>query len=555
MFNSANPPNPAVVFFYNQLGEFVNGESCVQNAIDNANDSSIPINPVCAQLGCTKDSTSTACLAKIPGGFQLSDGCVQGSDNTQVTYNPYCDPCCQPASIPNPGGKPNPRLLRPASCTNGDSECMTNNPYGYPDIYDPTFQNYQDQVSFLAQFGRDQQLIPKTANPQLPLTVMTPNVAPATGIPVIQFPDGIYSFFWDMNSFSPQVDSISLVNTAAGLPTLTPAEKHWCTTTVASGYTAPTGAVALTQLGTAKTPFSLPYACSGKDCCVNFLPDSIGGADSSTVSLSITVGTAPAAWQIEVSKNGDTLAVPANNSVGLLVGTDSFQIGSSDADTSSTVTYSFAGPHTYTLSSKTSPNYETPTANASLGLYVLTANATTAAGVSSTASNTITIAGMNVSPVTNTGSTAGSPIVLSATASEGNNGTISKVTFYNGSTVIGVGTLGSSGTMTAPCTCKGSCTVGGACAATGTCACDAGVTCSGTGTACSGSGETTYPASGYTYPSWAPAAGTYSITAVATDAKGISVTGPATSIVISPASSGSSSGSGSGGGSGSGSGA
>ena len=207
------PPIPQVVFFYDSLGELMNGESCDQNANDVSLFGAAP-NPACANLDCSNNPSDPACQVKIPNGFQLNDACAVDSNPGDSIYNPYCDPCCQVASVPdsaycasgstsctfNPM-HPNPNIsVRPSSCLSGDSNCSTNNPYGssYLDIYDPTYQNYATGISFLAQFGRDQQMGPFT-------TSLTPQGSPTNGA---YFPNGIYPFFWLMNYYSPEVDNI-----------------------------------------------------------------------------------------------------------------------------------------------------------------------------------------------------------------------------------------------------------------------------------------------------------------------------------------------------------
>ena len=279
---------PQVVFFYNQLGELMNGETCAQSAIDHCLDPGIAINPACASAGlnctvnnyCEQSSSDPACQMKIPNGFQLNDACAD-SNPASPTYNPYCDPCCQPVNVPNPlyctpnaaspqaGTGPctgttstgatctcNPLQppylsLRPSTCNQSavPPHCLINNPYGgaasqYSLLYDPTYQEYANNLSFLDQFGRDQQMGPFT-------TSLTPQ-----GL----FPNGIYPFFWLMKDYSPEVDNIVSTN-------LQSSQSHWCTAAMAP-YTAPTGYPDLAQL-------SLPYACSGQDCCVSYLANSV----------------------------------------------------------------------------------------------------------------------------------------------------------------------------------------------------------------------------------------------------------------------------------------
>ena len=306
------PPIPQVVFFYNQLGELMNGETCTQNAIDNCLNSSIPLNPQCpsdcavsnpyaTKNSCTATSSDPVCQLKIPNGFQLNDACVD-SNPSSPTYNPYCDPCCQPAGMLNPmycspnnsssstttstssttctGLLPDgttscncdplvPQYIsmRPSNCDQSASpaQCLKNNPYGsttanpYTLLYDPAYQEYSNGLSFLDQFGRDQQMGPFT-------TSLTPQ-----GL----FPNGIYSFFWLMKDYSPEVDNIVSTN-------LQSSQSHWCAAATAPGYTAPAGYSDLVQL-------SLPYACSGQDCCVNGLANSVTSGIP-TITTSATPG-------------------------------------------------------------------------------------------------------------------------------------------------------------------------------------------------------------------------------------------------------------------------
>ncbi len=242
-------PIPQVQFFYDQLNELMNGESCAQNESDYASyPGIITLNPACAGLDCINNPANPACQVKIPNGFQLHDACTGSDFKNTATYSPYCDPCCQQQCVP--GSNPC-KLLRPppSVCPSGDSNCGINNPYGssYPDIYDPSFQNYAVGLSFLDQFGRDQQIGPFTS--LTPREVLPPGTF---------FPNGIYPFFWLMNDYSPEVDNINPGS-------LQPAQYHWCT---APAYTPPAGYLDLAQL-------SLPYSCSGQDCCVNYLPNSV----------------------------------------------------------------------------------------------------------------------------------------------------------------------------------------------------------------------------------------------------------------------------------------
>jgi hypothetical protein len=345
---------PQVGFFYNQLGEFVNGESCLQNA---ENVSQYPgvfkVNPACGCLGayCIQDPIDPVCQMKIPDtitcaqdakaascnsnvvlnsscpadcgganptdpacqkligtGFQLNDQCPANSDPNSATYNPYCDPCCQQLSVPDPlysAGNPlhsQPNIsIRPSNCPQDTSaygapaQCLTNNPYGgaasqYTLLYDPTYQNYANGKSFLAQFGRDQQM-PTSGEPPFSGGLTTQGL----------FPNGIYPFFWLMKDYSPEVDTILATSS------LTASQDHWCvagkTITPLNSGTAvtvpsvltPTGYVDLAQLtdlsSASASSFQLPYTCSGLDCCVNYLAAGISGSNvlASSINNPVTI--------------------------------------------------------------------------------------------------------------------------------------------------------------------------------------------------------------------------------------------------------------------------
>ena len=255
------PTIPQVAFFYGQLGELMNGETCDQNETDYASyPGVITLNPACQSLGsqhCINDPIDPACQIKIPNVFQLNDACTGSDPANTATYNPYCDPCCQLLTV-------NGKALRPSNCSADTSafgapvQCLTNNPYGGGSsqrtlLYDPAFQNYAAGLSFLDQFGRDQQMGPFT-------TSLTPQGSPSNGT---FFPNGIYPFFWLMNNYSPEVDNINSGN-------LQSSQVHWCAAggSIPSSGTPPAGYSDLTQL-------SLPYSCSGQDCCVNYLPNKI----------------------------------------------------------------------------------------------------------------------------------------------------------------------------------------------------------------------------------------------------------------------------------------
>ena len=293
------------------------------------------------------------CQQKIPNGFQLSDACAANSDPGTSNYTPYCDPCCQPlviyqAATGTPGQSgytpASYQSLRPTSCypytdpiinyptvcfskptskgcacsqagtdpnvatLSGSikcndpppgGECTTNNPYGsgYPYIYDSTFQNYNNGISFLGQFGRDQQM-----TSSLPLTSMGPNqIFPTSNANGGEyFPNGIYPFFWYMKHYSPEVDKIL---NAAGSTTVGDDQAHWCVSKKIQGginiqpFTPPPGYSDLVQLtdaqSTTHSAFDLPYTCSGQNCCVNHLSSSASAGNAIATSSSIKITVSP----------------------------------------------------------------------------------------------------------------------------------------------------------------------------------------------------------------------------------------------------------------------
>jgi hypothetical protein len=369
MLNDAYPPNQYVEFFYNELGAFMNNQTCALNATEHAYSAAVPLdpacNPICTQYptyatcqslvpstiscnmyaseasnsypsilpnpacpaDCGPDSTDTACnsiMVPNPLSFQLNDACNNAS-------NPYCNPCCKPPFVLDPlykSGSPNKthptqyKAVRPSYCSippdcnptdpsfsaNATdcvpSQCLTNNPYNpygsYPYIYDPAYQNYTMGISFLDQFGRDQQFSITGEPPFVPMTAQG-NANAGT-----LFPNGIYPFFWLMKDYSPQVD-----NNKLQYNNLSPSQVHWCVPGTGSGgngvepsssvagYTAPdpntlSAYPDLNQLtdksSTISSPFQLPYTCSGPDCCVNYLSGSISvSASSPSTAVPITV--------------------------------------------------------------------------------------------------------------------------------------------------------------------------------------------------------------------------------------------------------------------------
>jgi len=373
-------PIPQINYFYNQLGEFLNGETCAENASDHSVDSNIPINPACNALDnspivsanpycfnaaqtasnyCLSCATDPACQMKISNyetcaqnavdhssnagipinaacpndcilpanastaacqqlvqsflSFQLNDACPANS-TPGGTYNPYCDPCCQILNVPNPAYsssnplQPKYKSIRPSSCPLPPgcdpknpsaancipAECASNNPYGgstYPYLYDSSYQNYPDQLSFLAQYGRDVQTLPETST--------TASGARPILASMGAFPNGIYPFFWKMKDFSLEVDNINNLSTTPlatnfSLPS-SQGLLHWCTASVeplTPSYTAPAGFPDLVQLGAANSPYALSaYTCSGFDCCVNYLPDGVTSLVPVTAGpITLTVG-------------------------------------------------------------------------------------------------------------------------------------------------------------------------------------------------------------------------------------------------------------------------
>ena len=487
MLNGTHHALAGVQFFYDQLDELVNGATCGQKQTDNY-DHGIPVPQTCQDLGimpftnnssprvacgavvsgvkntcpeelptapgvaavdCVTDAVTynPLCQQKVPGGFQLSDQSVP-SGSSGSAYSPYTDPCCQVATLPNPGGKPDPKPIRPSSCTS-DAQCSMNNPYypynsSYLDIYDSNFQNYPDQVSFLAKYGRDQQLIPATP-PPLPLKAVTPDVEPLTGTPVIQFPNGIYSFFWEMTGYSPRVDAIDPTSATAPLKATSP-ELHWCvgnasvtgsgtnpTTATIPAFTPPAGFSVLNQL-------TLPYKCTGKDCCVNYLPDAISSMSQATALTQITVGTTVSGATVTLTLSGGKTSGSAYvvqvNSPGKLTGkaTESgggFTNGSfydDDGVLYSETPSSTSSPYTFTFTT-------TPPQPDTRHVY---AQATDTSGVTvKSATQTVIFSAVPSVVITNPGSvTAGTTVNLSVSASE-TGGTISSVNITGGSACTG----------------------------------------------------------------------------------------------------------------------
>ena len=311
------PDIPQVVYFYNQLDELMNGKTCVQNEQDASAAASFGLgvgveqgcldiaanycnspagiaycssqNPPitnCQEVYCIKTpagQADPACQAKIPGFYQINDACAANSNPANAKYNPYCDPCCQ-EDVQDPLYNPkNPLHMnqyiskKPEYCKNApfdaSPQCYKNNPFNspgnmdsqYPSLYDPTYQNYNNQKnpSLLDLLGRDMQLGPFTD-------------LKAQG----DFPNGIFPFFWLTKHYNLEVDKMN-----NDIGNLQSSELHWCDKKVAGVYTPPTGYPSLTQLSLT--------SCTGAGCCVGDLADSVvNGVPTASTNVKIdTVGT------------------------------------------------------------------------------------------------------------------------------------------------------------------------------------------------------------------------------------------------------------------------
>ncbi|MBF0571208.1 MAG: hypothetical protein HQL12_04990 [Candidatus Omnitrophica bacterium] len=435
---------PQVVLFYNQLKEFMSGATCLQNYTDNQT-SAIPINSSCIDPGsgksyCAANSSDPACTQKIPSlitctqnayensldstiplnffcpadclssspanptackllvsnaaSFQLSDPCTD-SDSSLPTYNPYCDPCCQTDTAAN-----NTKSPRPSYCpqTGVPGQCKTNNPYGssYPYIYDPSYQEYANGVSFLDQFGRDEQKLPSSP-PFQPLPGMNPIGNP-------QFPNGIYPLFWLLKDYSPQADNID----PASATCPSGGQDHWC---VAGTYNSgtciippapvPAGFTDLTQLG--QSSFSLPYSCTGKNCCVDSLMSSVS-TSANTANINITIGTALPVVTISDPKPAPASyvaggAFPLSATVTEPSGIISSVVLTINGNTlnPSSYTWGQAAPGQYSIQAVNPvvgfpiPSCDSSTSTDTGGSYTLSVTATDAAGIQGNGSVTITI--------------------------------------------------------------------------------------------------------------------------------------------------------------------
>ena len=281
-------------------------------------------------------------IQNFAAGLQALNGVL--NDPCRDATNPFCDPCCQPyfgnqdpffnANSTTPEHSSAFQALRPSTCSppvnataciaaagtasscitscqsqyasdtvglgtceNGCAatiyndpdclpsaqECVTNNPYGsaYPYIYDSSYQaNYGSGTSFLEELGRDVQMPPfSTAAPPTPpgyapnWTPEGPALANGNG-----FPNGVFPFFWMMTKDSPQVDNI---NSAS----LSLQQIHWCAQQngIPQEQPLPPG-IASVQSDLAQ--LSLGYSCTGGDCCVNVLANSVVGGSPALSGLS-----------------------------------------------------------------------------------------------------------------------------------------------------------------------------------------------------------------------------------------------------------------------------
>lgn len=326
ILNNDNPIVPQIIYFYDKLGQFMHGQTCADNYADNqTSGGTIPINKNCVGLNCNVAPATAGCQTLIPGGFRLDDPCPTNSNPSDPAYNPYCDPCCQPYYgshdpyyNPKSPGHASPYLkVRPVNCpfTNANCfsasclkkggtcsasdqacalssawappapECITNNPYNptqtfgtYPYLYDSTYQNYGDQISFLAKLGRDQ---PMPAGTPPTFNTLTPDVVNPMTTPIIEFPNGAFPFFWLMKKYSLQVDNI--LSSSLSL-----SQRHWCSVSATSSPVipaapaAPTGFPDLAQLNLTT------YSCKNQSCCVNSLANNPANL-TSTSSIQIDV--------------------------------------------------------------------------------------------------------------------------------------------------------------------------------------------------------------------------------------------------------------------------
>jgi len=164
-----------------------------------------------------------------------------------------------------------------------------------------------------------------------------------------------------------------------------------------------------------------------------------------TDSQSLTQTSTPVSVQVKASTNVSptvSLTAPANNSS--VAGKASISLTATATDTDGTVSKVEFYNGTTLLGSSTTAPYSYNWANVVPGSYSITAKvtddkggSTTSTPVSITVTNPITV---NVTaPANNASVTVGTPIAITATATD-SKGTITKVEFYNGATLLGSST-------------------------------------------------------------------------------------------------------------------
>ena len=197
-----------------------------------------------------------------------------------------------------------------------------------------------------------------------------------------------------------------------------------------------------TLIGTAKTaPYSVTWnnVAKGNYSLTAKATDNVGGtATSAAVAITVGTGTGnqPPSVSITSPANGATFAAPANITI---------QASASDTDGTVSQVQFFAGT-TLIATSATAP-YSIVWSNVAAGSYALTAKATDNAGATTTSATVnITVSGPNQPPSVNITSplngatfTAPANITIQASASD-TDGTVSQVQFFAGTTLIGTAT-------------------------------------------------------------------------------------------------------------------
>ncbi|MFZ6731832.1 Ig-like domain-containing protein [Undibacterium sp. Ji42W] len=189
-----------------------------------------------------------------------------------------------------------------------------------------------------------------------------------------------------------------------------------------------------TLLGTVTTPpyvYNWPNVTTGSYSLTAKATNSHNETKTST-AIAVIVNNAPTV----------SLTAPANNSS--VVGKASITLSANAADTDGTISkVEFYNGATLLGSSTTAP-YSYNWNNVAPGSYAITAKATdnlsgttTSNFVSITVTNPITV--NLTAPANNASVTVGTPIAMTATATD-SKGTISKVEFYNGATLLGTST-------------------------------------------------------------------------------------------------------------------